>query len=136
MVWPHPIGGLSSRLSGYYWDALCIAVQLPVPNPTPDQLILCSCQNVGRIVTEGIEVEASYRNSGGWYAFGGGAYSRVGSSDTGGTLSYDVVNAPAVTAAGGLSTPKLFGLAQLSTEPTLIAVLQTRRPMDGTPSPG
>ena len=39
---------------------------------------LIQFQNVARIVTEGVEAEASYRDSRGWYAFGGGAYSRVG----------------------------------------------------------
>ncbi|MEO8843858.1 MAG: TonB-dependent receptor plug domain-containing protein [Kofleriaceae bacterium] len=133
--WAKPIGGLSTRISAYYWDARGIVEQLPVPNPTPAQVNLISFQNVGRIVTEGVEVEASYRNSGGWYAFGGGAYSRVGSSDTGGALSYAVVNAPAVTAAGGVSTPKLFGLGHLSTELTYISDRLTRPQMDGSASP-
>jgi iron complex outermembrane receptor protein len=133
--WAKPVPGLSTRISGFYWDARDLVEQLPLPNPTPDQVNLISFQNVGRIVSEGVEVEASYRNSGGWYAFGGGAYSRVGSSESGSALTYDVVNAPAVTASGGISTPKLFGVGHLSTELNYISQRATRPQMDDTSSP-
>jgi outer membrane receptor for ferrienterochelin and colicins len=129
--WAKPVSGLSTRISGFYWDARDLVEQLPAP----DQVNLISFQNVGRIVSEGIEVEASYRNSAGWYAFGGGAYSRVGSSEAGAALTHDVVNAPAVTASGGISTPKLFGAAHFSTELAYISERATRAQMDNTASP-
>jgi hypothetical protein len=39
-----------------------------------------------------------------------------------------------VTAAGGLSTPKIYGVAHLSTELTFISERLTRNAMDGTRS--
>ncbi len=132
--WAKPIGGLSTRISGFYWDARGIVEQLPLANPMPGQENLIAFQNVGHLVTSGVEAEASYRNSSGWYAFAGGAYSHVGSAEGDGDLTYNVVNAPAVTAAGGLSTPKLYGIVHLSTELTFISERLTRNQMDGTPS--
>jgi outer membrane receptor protein involved in Fe transport len=80
-------------------------------------------QNVGEYVTEGLEFEGSYRNSAGWYAFGGGTYARVGSTDlpdgtesANGIVYGDVVNAPAWSGGGGVSTPKLGGLMHVSVE--------------------
>ena len=135
VLWAKPIAGLSTRLSGFYWDARGLVEQLPLVNPMPGQENLIAFQNVGEIVSEGVEAEASYRNSAGWYGFGGGAYSRVGSNDTGGAVAYgSVVNAPAVTAAGGISTPKLGGIGHLSGELTYISRRITRPAMDGTPS--
>ncbi len=132
--WAKPIGGLSTRISGFYWDARGIVEQLPLPNPLPGQEQLIAFQNVGRIVTAGVEVEASYRNSSGWYGFAGGAYARVGSAEGAGQLTYAVVNAPAITAAGGISTPKLYGVGHLSTSLSLISERLTRNAMDGTAS--
>jgi outer membrane receptor protein involved in Fe transport len=130
--WAKPVGGLSTRISGYYWDARGLVEQLPDMRPQYAGLI--SFQNVGRIVSSGIEVEASYRNSAGWYAFGGGAYAHVGNSESDAALTYDVVNAPAITAASGISTPKLFGYGHLSTELAYISERTTRPQLDGTPS--
>ncbi|MFT3693167.1 MAG: TonB-dependent receptor [Kofleriaceae bacterium] len=129
--WAKPTPGLSTRISGYYWDARGIVEQLPAPGS--DTLI--SFQNVGRIVSAGIEAEATYRNSAGWYAFGGGAYSHVQSADDGGDLKGDVVNAPAITAAGGVSTPKLMQLGHVSAEVQYIGERFNREQMDMTESP-
>ncbi|CAN5314826.1 hypothetical protein BH11MYX1_BH11MYX1_56470 [soil metagenome] len=132
--WAKPIGGLSTRISGFYWDARGIVEQLPLANPMPGQENLIAFKNVGRIVTAGLEAEASYRNSSGWYGFAGGAYARVGSAEGNGGLTYSVVNAPTFTAAGGISTPKIYGVAHLSTQLTFISERLTRDAMDGTPS--
>lgn len=132
--WAKPLGGLSTRVSGFYWDARGIVEQLPLANPLPGQESLIAFKNVGRIVTAGLEAEASYRNSSGWYGFAGGAYARVGSGEGDGALTYNVVNSPAVTAAGGVSTPKIYGVAHLSTELTFISERLTRNAMDGTRS--
>ena len=68
VLWAKPIGGMSLRLSGFYWDATGIVEQLP----DPDNMTLLQFQNAGQYISEGIEAEGSYRTSGGWYAFGGG----------------------------------------------------------------
>ncbi len=132
--WAKPIGGLSTRISAYYWDARGIVEQLPLANPMPGQENLIAFQNVGRIITAGVEAEASYRNSSGWYGFAGGAYSHVGSAEGDGALTYHVVNAPSVTAAGGISTPKIYGVGHLSAELAYIAERLTRAAMDGMAS--
>ena len=132
VAWAKPLAGLSTRLSGFYWDARDIAEQRPDPNNPA----LLQFQNVGRYVSAGIEAEASYRNSRGWYAFGGAALSRVGSGADGVTLEYGkVVNAPKVVASGGVSTPKLFELGHLSVEGVLIGRRLTRPQEDGSASP-
>ena len=132
VAWAKPAAGLSTRLSGYYWDANDVIEQVPitVPDPTDpmgapvDRL---QFKNVGRYITDGIEAEASYRNSGGWYAFGGGTYAHVGNAEAGGAVQYgNVVNAPALTAVGGVSTPRLRGLAHVSTDVTILGPRSTR----------
>ena len=132
VVWARPTFGLSTRVSGFYWDAREVIEQRP--DPSDDTLL--QFQNVGRYVTAGVEAEASYRTSGGWYAFGGGAYARVGSAERGAELAYGhVVNAPALTLSGGLSTPRLGGYAHLSAEALFVSRRATRPTEDGTAGP-
>ncbi|MDB4958632.1 MAG: TonB-dependent receptor [Myxococcales bacterium] len=126
VLWAKPFPGLSTRFSGFYWDARGIVEQLPDPaNPA-----LLQFKNVGRFVTTGVEVEGSYRNTSGWYAFGGGAFSHVGTEEAGVLRFGSVPNAPALTASGGISTPKLFGHAHLSTEAVYIGSRPTRPDTD------
>jgi outer membrane receptor for ferrienterochelin and colicins len=133
VLWAKPRAGLSTRLSGWYWDARDLVEQAPAP--PPDESLL-QFQNITRYVSAGVEVEASYRSVSGWYAFGGIAYARVGTEDDQGDLVYGTVaNAPAITASGGISTPKLFGYAHLSTELNVIGPRPTRPDASGAPSP-
>jgi outer membrane receptor for ferrienterochelin and colicins len=132
VLWAKPLPGLSTRLSGFYWDARDVVEQLPDPmNP-----LLLQFQNAGRFASAGLEVEASYRNATGWYGFGGAALARVGSATSGTTLEYgNTPNAPALTAAGGLSTPRLWGRAHLSAELVYLGERATRPETDGTAGP-
>ncbi len=132
VAWAKPIPGLSTRLSGFYWDAREVIVQVLDPAD-----LLLQFQNLGRFVTQGVEAEVSYRNSKGWYAFGGAAVAKVGSSEEAGAeLAYgDVPDSAAITANGGISTPRLLELAHLSTELTLIGRRPTRPALDGSASP-
>ncbi len=123
VLWAKPTGGLSLRLSAFYWDATGIVEQLPDPL-MPN---LLQFQNAGELVSEGVEAEGSYRTAGGWYAFAGGTYAHVGEGDQGAPVAFgSVPNAPALTAAGGVSTPKLFGIGHLSAELTYIGKRATR----------
>lgn len=125
ILWAKPTGGLSLRLSGFYWDATGIVEQLPDPDPLMSNLL--QFQNAGELVSEGVEAEGSYRTAGGWYAFGGGTYAHVGEGDQGSPVVFgNVPNAPALTAAGGVSTPKLFGIGHVSAELTYIGARATR----------
>ncbi len=125
-------GGLSTRLSAFYWDARDIIEARASPED-PD---LQQHQNTTRYVSRGIEVEASYRNSRGWYGFGGGAIAQVGSEEAMGELIFgDVTNAPLISAGAGVSTPKIAKLLHVSLEATLIGNRPTRADIDGNPSP-
>ncbi len=123
------LGGLSARVSGFVWDARDVIEQRPVD---VDGMELLQFQNIGRYQTRGVEGEFSYRDSRGWYGFGGVAVNQVGTEVTDemtGATSLEfgvVVNAPEVTAAGGISTPKLFGYAHLGLEGQLISRRNTR----------
>lgn len=131
IAWAKPVPGLSTRLSGFYWDARDIIVQVLDPAD-----LLLQFQNVGRLVTMGVEGEFSYRNSAGWYGFGGGSLARIGTEDATGALVYgDVPDAARITANGGISTPRLFDRIHVSTELTLIGRRPTRPALDGNASP-
>lgn len=130
VVWAKPIAGLSTRLSGFYWNAADIVTQLPFTDPVSGMDLL-QFQNAERYVTRGVELEGSYRTSGGWYGFGGGSYQQVGAKTPETPLTFGgVPNAPAITAAAGLSTPKLGGYAHLSTEAIFISERATRPDVD------
>jgi outer membrane receptor for ferrienterochelin and colicins len=130
VLWARPIAGLSTRLSGFYWTTDNIVEQ----REDPDMAGLLQFQNVGQYVTRGIEAEFTYRNSAGWYAFGGAAFASVGFGEEGEEIVYgDVINAPAVTATGGISTPKIGGYAHLSVEGQYLGERATRDPMVKSP---
>jgi outer membrane receptor for ferrienterochelin and colicins len=132
VLWAKPTGGLSLRLSAFYWDATGVVEQLA--DPTMPNLL--QFQNAGEFVSQGVEAEGSYRTSGGWYAFGGATYADVGEGDQGAAVQFgNVPNAPAITAAGGVSTPKLLGLGHLSAELEYIGKRATRVD-DDTSAPG
>jgi outer membrane receptor for ferrienterochelin and colicins len=130
--WAKPLPGLSTRLSAFYWDSSNIIEASASPmNPDFQQF-----QNVSRYVSRGLEAEGSYRNSRGWYLFGGAALSQVGIEDAMGTLVFGTVtNAPVITAGTGVSTPKLYGRTHVSLEGILIGERPTRPDIDGNPSP-
>jgi iron complex outermembrane receptor protein len=128
VAWAKPVGGLSTRLSGFYWSARDVVEQLP----DPDNPNLLQFQNAARFITMGVEAEASYRTTGGWYGFGGVTYSRVGAAeDTMGEVTYgEVPNAPPWVAALGVSTPLLYEAAHVSTELQYVGQRPTRPDTD------
>jgi outer membrane receptor protein involved in Fe transport len=136
VTWAKPLPGLSTRVSGFYWDARDVIVQ-QLSNDADNPMMLLEFQNLGRFVTQGVEAEASYRTASGWYGFIGGAYARVGANETGtGDVAYgDVPDAAPLMAAGGVSTPRLWDIAHLSTELNLIGARPTRPAVDGSASP-
>ncbi|HEU0035346.1 MAG TPA: TonB-dependent receptor [Kofleriaceae bacterium] len=134
VVWAK-LYGLSARASAFHWEASDVIEQRPDPaDPTGE---LLQFQNVGRYITKGVELEASYRNAAGWYAFGGVAIAAVGSEVApGGKIDYgDVVNAPVVTTATGVSTPRLGGYAHVSVQLVTVGERATRPDPDGNASP-
>ena len=129
VLWAKPLPGMSLRASGFYWDATGIVEQ----EPDPANAALLQFQNAGELVSTGVEVEGTYRTASGWYVFGGGTYADVGEGEQGGAVHFgNVVNSPALVAAGGISTPKLFGWAHVSVEADYIGKRATRDNDDGT----
>jgi outer membrane receptor protein involved in Fe transport len=93
------------------------------------------------LITDGAEIEASYRLATGWYGFGGATYSRVGCAACGAFMTDPaatdvqyghVPNAPAVVASAGVSSPKLGGVAHVSTELVYIGERPTRPDSDAS----
>ncbi len=143
VAWAKPISGLSLRLSGFYWDVTNGIEALSPPTPDLMDPEILQFQNAAHYVSEGVEAEGSYRNSQGWYAFGGVTYSRVGCANCGAitdgavdsngnpvVVFGSVPNAPAWVASAGVSTPKLFGKFHLSTELQYLGVRPTRPSLD------
>ncbi|MEO8550106.1 MAG: TonB-dependent receptor plug domain-containing protein [Kofleriaceae bacterium] len=133
VLWAKPVSGLSTRLSGFYWDARGVVEQLPDPNDAS----LLQFQNAGQFVSYGLEAEASYRTSQGWYGFGGFTAERVGQADNGAAVAYgDVANAPALLGSLGISTPRIGGIAHLSGAMTYLGERATRPDLvTGEPGP-
>ncbi len=130
VLWARPVAGLSTRLSGFYWTTDAVIEQ----REDPDNAALLQFQNVGNYVTRGVEAELTYRNSAGWYAFGGLTYADVGFGEEGDPIEFgDVPNAPAITATGGVSTPKLGGYAHVSAEAQYLGERATRDPTVKSP---
>ncbi len=131
VAWAKPVPGLSARLSGFYWDARDVVVQV-----LDETDLLLQFQNIGRFVTKGVEGEVSYRNSAGWYGFGGAALARVGSAEDGGDVEYgNVPDSAPITVTGGVSTPRVLDLFHVSTELSYLGRRPTRPALDGSESP-
>jgi outer membrane receptor protein involved in Fe transport len=135
VLWAKPMPGLSLRASGFSWDARGIIEQLP----DAMDMTLLQFQNAGRFFSDGVEAEGSYRDASGWYGFGGLAYSHVGCENCGayvadptktGLQFGTVPDAPALTGSLGISTPKLWGRAHVSTELLYVGVRSTRPDTD------
>jgi outer membrane receptor for ferrienterochelin and colicins len=124
VAWAKPVAGLSTRLSGFHWNAEDVVEQLEDPN-NPN---LLQFQNAAQFVTMGIEAEASYRTAGGWYGFAGGTYARVGAAaDATSDVEYgDVANAPALVGQLGASTPLIKETAHVSAELLYVGERPTR----------
>jgi len=138
VLWAKPLPGLSTRLSAFYWDASNVVEAVPITDASGLQLQ--QFQNVAEFITRGVEAELSYRNTSGWYGFAGATYADVGTGDgTTAVVFGSVPDAPKLTASVGISTPKLFARAHLSTELLVIGERPTRANINTgeaeTPSP-
>lgn len=125
VAWARPRAGLALRLSGFSWDARQVIEQLPYVDQDGTELL--RFENDARYASHGVEAEASYRDSRGWYAFAGVAYTRVGAERDGQPFAYgNVPNAPALTASVGVSTPRLLDRVHVSSELLAIGERPTR----------
>ncbi len=123
VLWGRPRPGLSLRLSGYHWRLKDLIESVDVdidPDPAIEELRLQS-QNIAELQTTGAEVEAFYRNTRGWVGFAQATYAYVHRKGDSG----QAVNAPEVSAGGGLSSPAFRGV-HLSTEVVFLTGRRTR----------
>jgi iron complex outermembrane receptor protein len=120
VAWARPIAGMAVRVSGFRWEAERLVEQQLTDTPMGPRL---QFQNVGTASTTGVEAEVSYRDTRGWYAFAGGTFARVEDGD-----GNPIAGAPEVTAAFGVSTPRLLDRVHLSTELDLVGPRATRDP--------
>jgi iron complex outermembrane receptor protein len=133
VLWARPLPGLNVRLSGFRWnldDILELGDSTVVlPGDTmPDGRL--QYHNENTITSTGAEIEASYRDTSGWYAFASATYSKVDYRKASDDTMEIATNAPEWDASGGVSTPKIAGLFHLSTEFQFIGARHNR---DGSP---
>jgi len=114
VAWVRPIPGLKVRLSGWQWDA----EDLIEKNDDFDRIYYTNVSS--GITSKGIEVEGTYRNIEGWFAFTSLAFSDVKRSG-----NQDQENAPELIAKGGLSSPLLGGVVHASSELMYISSLES-----------
>jgi outer membrane receptor for ferrienterochelin and colicins len=126
VLWAKPLPGLNLRLSGFRW-----ALRDIIESTSVGEFLQFS--NISRLTSTGGEIEATYRDTRGWYAYlslTASYVERDGDPDL-------AVNSPLLDVAGGLSTPLLFGLAHLSTEVKVLGAKRTRDPeLDADPHVG
>jgi len=122
VLWSRPRPGLSLRASLFRWNADRLIEQTPVD---VDGTMKITFVNHSTRESRGLELEAQFRNSDGWLVAGGGCYAEVKDPATDGR----VLNAPAWTATAAISTPKIMGIAHLSTELDYVGSRHTLDPM-------
>ncbi len=127
VLWARPIPGLNVRLSAFRWDLNDILELVSVPQ---DGVDFKQYQNLTTITSTGLEAEASYRDTAGWYGFATATLSIVEENGS----EADALNAPEWDATGGVSTPKLWDLFHVSTELQFLGSRHTRDPLDDSPA--
>jgi iron complex outermembrane receptor protein len=127
VLWARPLPGLSARVSGFHWEADRLMEQEGVDTADGPRL---QFQNVGELTTSGVELEASLRNRTGWFVFAGGAFTRVeaGRLEGGSTVTTMSPGSPRWSGAGGVSTPRLWGMVHLSSEVVAVGRRPSRDP--------
>jgi outer membrane receptor for ferrienterochelin and colicins len=122
VLWGRPTPGTSLRLSVFRWDLTDLLGQTLVSTGAGDRL---QFQNISSMSSTGVEVEASYRDTRGWFGSLGGTYAHVTQEASDGA-SRRVLNSPALVVTAGLSTPRLWRLFHVSTEAQLVSGRLTR----------
>lgn len=117
VLWGRPVRGASVRLSAFRWDLEDLIEQ----TTNADDLIVFD--NIAQLTATGLEAEGTYRNTAGWLGFAGATVARVRRQTAGGP-DEEAPNAPLVVAVAGVSTPRLLGVAHVSTQ---VQVLSDRR---------
>lgn len=131
VAWARPTPATWLRASAFRWRATKIIKQETATDAETGEEYL-QFANTDRYSSLGLEVEASYRDGRGWLAFAGAALMQVRSP---GALGDDgepcegsrcgdeerLVGSPWATLSVGVSSPRLGGLAHLSSEMMIIS---------------
>jgi len=126
VLWGRPIPGLTARASLFRWEARGLVEQEEIDIGGGETRL--QFQNVGSLVSTGVEVELSYRHAEGWLVAAGGTVTKV-ESDDGDPMTEDVaIGAPAATGVLALSTPLLAEAFHLSGEVHAIGPRPTASP--------
>lgn len=127
VAWARPTPATWLRASAFRWKATQIIEQEEVElvDETPPKEFL-RFANIDEYSSLGLEVEASYRDGRGWLAFGGAALTKVRSPQdaevcTGACEEVRLDGSPWATASFGISSPKLGGVAHLSSELMIVS---------------
>lgn len=121
VVWVRPTTGTKLRVSGWNWDLTSLIERRRVTDPATLSERL-QYQNLARLVSRGVEAEASYRDTTGWFGYTNVAYAEVTRNQIDDPRP---PNSPSVVAKLGLSTPAVLG-THLSTDVRFVGSRATR----------
>lgn len=127
VLWGRPFPGTKARVSVWRWDVEKLIEKRRVYDPQVLEERL-QFQNLAFLESLGIEFDASYRNTRGWFGYGNVALAQV--VRNGG----EAPNAPAITAKAGLSTPRVFNRFHLSSDVVYVGE-RAARDEDIAPAP-
>lgn len=131
VAWARPTPATWLRASAFRWKATQIIEQEELelydeahPEAPPEEFLRFA--NIDEYSSLGLEVEASYRDGRGWLAFAGAALTKVRSPQdakacTGACQEVRLDGSPWATASFGISSPKLGGVAHLSSELMIVS---------------
>ena len=125
VVWGRPVPGVNVRLSGWQWDLDNLIEKESQFDPDALAQRLQYKNKFTGLRSRGLELETSYRDTSGWLGFANVTYADV-KRYPGTDQEEDAVNAPAVTANLGVSTPLLLERAHVSAELSYISSRHTR----------
>lgn len=121
VAWYRPKPGIELRASGWRWDLTDIIEKRSVFDP----VVLAErfqFQNLAEMRSQGVELEARYRDTKGWLGFANLAVAKVERNEG----FEDPINAPVITASTGVSTPIFFDTAHFSTSAVFVSSRNTR----------
>lgn len=119
--WGRPLPGVKVRASLWRWEVENLIEKRRILDPESLTERL-QFQNLAQLTSQGAEVEASYRDTRGWFGFGSISLNDVARD---GDAAF---NAPAVLVKLGVSSPRWLDRFHVSTDVSFIGARPTRDP--------
>jgi outer membrane receptor protein involved in Fe transport len=117
--WGKPLPGVKVRASLWRWEVENLIEKRRILDPMSLTERL-QFQNLAELTSQGAEVEASYRDTRGWYGFGSISLNDVHRDGE------EAFNSPTVMVKMGVSSPRWFDRVHLSTDVNFIGARPTR----------